>query len=268
MFEAILSLIQQNLELLSLIGIAFGGALDLDGTGDQIQMPNISSYGSTGCFECWVKVDATGGNRKFMAMVGPGGEFDNVVLGVPSAGSNIAGSYRVNSSTIADMAGGTLDTDWHHIAITWATDDFELYLDGVSVDTDSAGTTDTLVFNTMFIGHDDGGGSNHAGLIDECRVWSTRRSTEQINANMWRRVAGNESGLERYYRLDDQDSGVTAISFVQGVTAGTITGNPTNSPDSAPITYGVPGVMVWDTAPVAAAAAAGFMTLRSKYWGA
>jgi hypothetical protein len=73
--------------------------------------------------------------------------------------------------------------------------------------------------------------------IDELRIWSDVRTQDEIKTHMYRRMAGNEPNLVGYYRLDDNASAVTAVSFIHGGTNGTKAGSPTNY-DSAPITQG------------------------------
>ena len=41
------------------------------------------------------------------------------------------------------------------------------------------------------------------GLIDEVRVWNTARTSSELSANYQRELAGNESGLQGYWQLDN-----------------------------------------------------------------
>ena len=48
-----------------------------------------------------------------------------------------------------------------------------------------------------------GGGRNWNGRMDEVQIWSVALTQEQIQANMHRRLTGNEDGLLAYYRFDE-----------------------------------------------------------------
>jgi hypothetical protein len=62
-----------------------------------------------------------------------------------------------------------------------------------------------------------------SGTIDELRVWSDIRTTEQIRDNMYRALTGDEEGLEGYWPLDERE-GDTAHDRTGNGQHGTVTG--------------------------------------------
>lgn len=64
------------------------------------------------------------------------------------------------------------------------------------------------------------------GKIDDFRVWNTARSATEISDNLSRELAGNESGLVLYMKLNNNYTNSTSNSFTIGVN-----GAPTFSTD-------------------------------------
>ncbi|HRI68312.1 MAG TPA: LamG domain-containing protein [Polyangium sp.] len=108
------------------------------------------------------------------------------------------------NNTKATSQGTYLDTNWHHVALTYDASTMKLsaYLDGLPalqcVTNIRSADTGTVTFfrqagvaDTFF-----------RGDLAEVRIWEGARTVAQINENMGRRMAGSEYDLLAYYQLD------------------------------------------------------------------
>ncbi|MCA9699016.1 MAG: hypothetical protein KC431_15935, partial [Myxococcales bacterium] len=88
---------------------------------------------------------------------------------------------------------------WHHVAASFDGSLFRIYVDGALVHTQPtyAPPAPTPV---RWIGRVD---NMFVGSIADVRLWNVVRSDAQIQANMNRRLWGNEPGLVGYWPLDD-----------------------------------------------------------------
>lgn len=99
---------------------------------------------------------------------------------------------------------GAITGEWQHFAVTIdsSAQAVFLYLDGVKVDSSGGGLVDNLI-QELALGENRGNSTRIKADIDEVRVWSSIRSTAEIQGNMFKRLQGNEANLYAYYRLDD-----------------------------------------------------------------
>lgn len=95
-----------------------------------------------------------------------------------------------------------------HIAFiyTAASPLLEIAINGSSIGS-SAGDLKTSIFNstsTFMVGSlEDDSTHNLDGLIDELRIWNVARSIAQVNANYGIELNGSESGLQAYWRFNN-----------------------------------------------------------------
>mmetsp|Transcript_5257 Transcript_5257/g.6700 ORF Transcript_5257/g.6700 Transcript_5257/m.6700 type:complete len:481 (+) Transcript_5257:114-1556(+) len=116
------------------------------------------------------------------------------------------------------------DDQWYHVAVVrdWTNDDVVLYIDGVSVPVMASATAlvDVSSLEPLRIGSSGHGapynGGPYAGWIDELRVWDHSRSAAQIQALMDQSCVGDEAGLVRCYKFDED----SRDSFTDSVTGG------------------------------------------------
>ncbi|MCP9236094.1 LamG-like jellyroll fold domain-containing protein [Lewinella sp. JB7] len=113
----------------------------------------------------------------------------------PTGGVNI---YTPSSSPLSANA-------WHHFAAVRDTDNkLRLYLDGTMV-VESAATVPDINSNfTLVIGSLlQSGDSRFAnGFLDDLRFWSKARTATEIQADMSKKLNGDEASLETYYTFD------------------------------------------------------------------
>ncbi|MFT4525765.1 MAG: hypothetical protein ACI85F_001921 [Bacteroidia bacterium] len=108
-----------------------------------------------------------------------------------------------------DLAGlmNPLAQHWHHLAVTYeAGDSLKSYINGKQVGAvlvSGAGlatNTDPLIIG---IASWDLSNFQSFGNIDEVRVWDVARSATDIKENMFRELAGTETGLVAYYNFNE-----------------------------------------------------------------
>jgi len=99
--------------------------------------------------------------------------------------------------------------EWHHLAGTYDGTYMKLYIDGELVKTfnvvDSLGVQPLYSPNSgMYLGYRDEGQYGYLeGAIDDLRIWNYARSQSEIQANMYREITGNESGIYTYWDLNE-----------------------------------------------------------------
>src|SRR5205814_535730 len=79
--------------------------------------------------------------------------------------------------------------------------------------------------------------NNWSRLFDEVRIWNVARTQNQIQAFMHRSLAGNETGLLGYWRMDEGTGTALSDASGHGQTA-TMFGGTTWSNSTAPLTVG------------------------------
>jgi len=112
-----------------------------------------------------------------------------------------SGVIRAGSSKHTEYAGA-----WHHFAGVYAKDTIVFYVDGCPVDKQSHEPKEIMHSPVdLYIGHGAPGGPTEyfKGMIDEVRVWNVARTPQQIEANMYRTIPVDTSGLAAYWKFDE-----------------------------------------------------------------
>lgn len=232
-------------------------AIKFDGTGDNITFGDILDFERTDTFsvEFWMKTTTAANDciiGKFQDNGGTRGwRCETEASAANALDFTLTSTFSTNDIQVSFRTANVNDGVWHHIAWTYTgsslASGFTMYKDGTSQSLTTV--YDNLTATTVnAIALRIGARSATAvlfytGDLDEVRVWNTTRTAAEIQSNRWKRIAGNETGLVGYWRLDDFGGGngnvaTSAVSFLStGGTNGTVEGNPLNS-DSAPINYG------------------------------
>lgn len=116
--------------------------------------------------------------------------------------------FRINEAdgSEASIQSPIEEGAWHHVAGVYdsAAGMLQLYVNGDL--TDELATAVTIESNeafTFLMGGEGPGLARHFdGVIDEVRIWAEARTDCEINANMHRRLRGDEANLRGYWRLD------------------------------------------------------------------
>ena len=132
-------------------------------------------------------------------------------------------------------AGITFTADvWYHIVVVYKTDNVLLYFNGTEYSLGIAPSGQATA-NTLTIGASgNGSGQWFQGEVDEVRIWNTARTQAEIQAS-YAPLAGNESGLAAYWRMDEGSGLTTGDASGHGFTS-TLTNGPVwVVPSTAPV---------------------------------
>lgn len=123
---------------------------------------------------------------------------------------------------------------WNHIAIVrdMTGNSVRWYINGVQTNSMTPPYAGSVSGNTATIGLNYTG-QGYMGEIDEVRIWTTARSTAEIQANMNTVVAPFQSNLAGYWRMDETSGTITDASGSN--TVSTATGSPAFVTSGAPI---------------------------------
>ncbi len=139
------------------------------------------------------------------------------------------------------LSGGFYDSSWHsvssdsgfpmnewvHVAASYAGESIKLYQNGNLIqESDNLNVPLPTTGSGWRIGgrHDYSNPSDlWKGKITEVRIWNRVCSTDDIQANMNRRLTGNETGLVGYWPLNDGDGSV-ALDKTANQNHGTLNG--------------------------------------------
>lgn len=183
-----------------------GQALQFFG-GNSLITPNLTSSfpSSSITLELWFKANGPGVVVKELDTAPPNFPFQHDSL-VEVVGNRVL----VGVKGLAAVTLGSIDFGaWHHVALRYNDSSHTLdgFLDGVKSATATTGSR-TIPFPQFYqLGAGEtnnlGSGAPFNGEADELRVWNVARSDSQITGNLSQPLAGNESGLVAYYRLDE-----------------------------------------------------------------
>ena len=187
--------------------------LDLDGKDDYVKLPaaGLAKF-EQATIEAWVKYRTLTGSASRV--------FD---FGAPKREMYVSPSTAGNTATSAglkflvvdatgfrhreDVYGGFRLNEWTHVALVTGPGGVRLYLNGMLVATnDFAGSLSTVGTENYFLGCSNYSvtpGNFLNGQLDEVRVWSVRRTEEEIRANLATRLTGREPGLAGLWNFDD-----------------------------------------------------------------
>ena len=92
--------------------------------------------------------------------------------------------------------------------MTYDNNTLRLFVNGVEVATNNCGAgylTDPTNDNPFHIAKHSYSDLYFNGKMDEVRIWSSVRTQSEIRANMYNELAGNESALVAYYKMDETE---------------------------------------------------------------
>lgn len=199
--------------------------LSLSGAQQFVDLQDPPHLNITGVItiEAWITLRATDGIRNIVARgyaLNPNGEIFLRIIG---------GAYQIGTwqgtSFVADLPIPTADVgSWVHLAGVYDGSVWRLYRNGVL----AAVSTPTLGAQPVASGWAIGARGPaterfFGGDMGEVRIWKVARSQAEIQANLWRRLRGDESGLAGYWPLDEGSGGV-ATDRGPAHTNGAITG--------------------------------------------
>jgi signal transduction histidine kinase/DNA-binding response OmpR family regulator/streptogramin lyase len=204
--------------------------LDLDGTNSAVELPpNIFKGLQQATIETWVKFRDLSESRFYSY----GGLFQDLCVGrrYPFTGRDLDVFVNQGGRLEEVVVFGIIQTDvWLHVAAVLGPGGMELFVNGVLAATNAAAACFTNVpsGDLHFLGRMNGGPGQPPGFFDgqmaEFRVWKTRRTPEEIHANMFRRLTGTEPGLAGLWSFDFVSNGVVK-DLSSGAHDGKLIGN-------------------------------------------
>jgi len=221
-------------------------SVSFDGTNDYILMN--SSY-DLGTLSLWFKSDATITKTSSMqALVGFTGVSTWQAYASVQTGGNVTGAvtdelitlYTGDWAYAYSSSSGSINTDWHHLAVRWTGSDYHIYLDGVQVKNDDGQVVGNqskakIPISSFDVGIRAGSSRAYNGLIDEVAIWSTPLSASDTAALY---NSGSPTDLTSlspngWWRMGDNDggTGTTVTDQGSGGNNGTLTNGPTFSTD-------------------------------------
>jgi CubicO group peptidase (beta-lactamase class C family) len=184
--------------------------LSFDGLNDVVTVPSAASLKPTQniTVEAWIRphtIDADGNQDRILSK---GSDFELMISTSDTAcsfGTRGHVQWRANiGGTNGRICGGTLSPNsWHHIAGTYDGGRCILYLDGVAVA--SVARSGALATSTrpLTLGNKAALDRAFDGDLDEVRIWNVARTAMQIQSTRQFELAGTETGLVAYYRLNE-----------------------------------------------------------------
>ncbi len=198
---------------------AQNNSLTFDGNDEYVELPDGIANESNFTFEAWVYWNGTSTDAdqrifdfgdlssqdKYMHLT-PCDEAGNIKFFITENESSSVESI----TTTATFPTG----EWHHIAVTIASNgEGIIYLDGINIGSTTLSTIPSTlgVTTTNYLGQSVFNSQQviedplFNGKMDEVRIWSTVRTLSEIRANMYSVLAGNETGLEAYYQMNETE---------------------------------------------------------------
>ena len=223
-----------------LIGGKFGRAIQLDGSGDYLEIPTFrGAYQAKQLsFSAWVNLNSTGSSNDSddcTIFSTQGSSTNHSRLWFDINGDSIGNrTYSFTLGSPLALFNRTSGTDglgiankWQMVAATMNEDQRALYLDGRLVQQTSSPTSSiTLEGTHARIGSwDDDSGADFTGLIDEVRIYGITLSSSDVKA-LWNSGAG-DLGILPVVEMEEDVSTLEingTIRFVQANNPVSVTG--------------------------------------------
>jgi hypothetical protein len=164
--------------------------------------------------EAWIYPEANNFSRVLFAQ----DDVNNFVSLSLSTGNVVY--FYVSNTASQNTTAGIPANQWTHVACTWvaATQQIEIYFNGILQTTSPGGSSSTGNDNLMTIGSRTNNAQYFTGRLDELRIWDIALSSCDIQARMVSEFSTPQPNMVAYY------------NFNQGVAGGTNTG-VTSLPD-------------------------------------
>ena len=126
---------------------------------------------------------------------------------------------------------------WNHVALSYSTGVYKLYLNGSLVSTYNGAITNQANATKIFIGN--GYGGYWKGNMDELRIWNIARSSTQIATSYSMTVPNNSVGLLDYYQFNETSGTITNDNTVSAIPLTLTNGVARQISSTAPIFYNI-----------------------------
>jgi surface protein len=219
-------------------------SLDFDGTNDYVDVSGVDTTINitTGSVSVWVKLDTVGVSvTAFMAAI----DANNFIrVWYKNSDSTLRWQFKRGGTNNVINFSSAIENDgnWHHLTMTWSTNDLKGYLDGLEVASGTMSGTFSGTIDTVHIGRLTTSSAGYwLGNIDEVALFTTALTAANVraiyNSGDPTDLSG-ESGLIGYWLLGDSDTYPTITDRSTNSNDGTMTNMVsgdivTDVPDSA-----------------------------------
>ncbi len=200
-----------------------GNGLALDGSTGYGSAPNIDLNDTSYTVEFWAQRSATG-REEYVIGQGPSTSTTGLSIG-----------FDTNNDFVVNSGGTTLsfpagqDTSWHQWAVAFdmASGTLSIYRDGVLENSASKVEPIQGASSTLLLGKS--GSIFFGGGVDEVRVWTVARTTDQIENNLALQTLSPTTGLLADWSFSEGQGTTAADSSGHGNTM-TLTGGASWAP--------------------------------------
>lgn len=189
-----------------------GGAINL-ANNHEVYIPKEGVNAAlSGAFtiELWARLDSpAGGNTKLVGFTNFGsGEFgwemeflNNQTLQTITGKGPSGGWNSLNSSLVWNTG------EWNHVAVTFVPNgEFKFYINGELMDSMSVGLFYDCA-NNLALGKNIANNAPTDASIDEFRIWTTAKTQEEIQKDMYLNITDPTTDLAYNYTFNQDDSG-------------------------------------------------------------
>ncbi len=192
-------------------------ALHFDGSNDYVSINGVASEmaGVSGwTIESWINADNTQSGNDHILAVNTTGTGTILLFRVDDGVLSLYDGSNSSLATGIDLR----DDQWHHVAISYASGELKMYIDGQLYATHAAGTINFGTTNRWSLGQEFDGSSRSEffkGALNEVRIWKTVKSAQQIADNRYCEVMNPESdsNLVGYYTANQGTAAGTNTSI-------------------------------------------------------
>ena len=204
------------------LATTMGKALSFDGVDDYVDIADIDLF--TWTVEFLVKSSSAPGTAKTSQPINNGDTFafswDHNNSDFMQAIAFKSGASWYKTKINITLEGNKL----YHIAATYDKSNLKVLVDGIERGSSSATVDPNQHDNVLRIGAAAGiAASFFNGIIDDVRIWNVACTQRQIQDNMNKELAGNETGLVGYWKFNE-GTGTTAYDSTVNANNGTIYG--------------------------------------------
>lgn len=181
-------------------GTKLAGALDFDGLGDQVEIPDNGVLDLVGdlTIEAWVRTTKT--TEQYILSKNN----DSYALAIsPTGVTSGRAAFRVLGSAPSWLPGFTnvADGNWHHIVGVRTGSLVEIYIDGNLENVGVASGVNSTGSNPLSLGTQSN--TNFLeGQLDEVRIWKRAKLQADIRSQKDCQLNGQEDGLVAYYSFE------------------------------------------------------------------
>jgi signal transduction histidine kinase/CheY-like chemotaxis protein/ligand-binding sensor domain-containing protein len=180
------------------------GVLKLNGNSSYIELPStIFDSLTQATVEGWVKWDSLSSSRRFFDF---GDRNREMYVRCDGPQMNFLITDPGGARHRIEVAGILKSGEWCHVAAVSGPGGAKLYFNGTLVGTNEfTGSFSNLKGTHNFFGKGNARATDPTfrGAMDEVRVWDHERTPEQIQEQMFKTLAGSESGLAGYWNFND-----------------------------------------------------------------